>query len=71
MLEFIIIMTFVVVSFYVVEKDNEDSELYKILHKKQARNNFMEKVLLIVTFSSMFAGIIYYMVKNTITKEEK
>jgi hypothetical protein len=34
MLEFIIIMTFVVVSFYVVEKDNEDSELYKILHKK-------------------------------------
>ena len=31
----------------------------------------MEKVLLIVTFSSMFAGIIYYMVKNTITKEEK
>jgi hypothetical protein len=34
MLEFIIIMTFVVVSFYVVEKDNEDGELYKILHKK-------------------------------------
>ena len=34
MLEFIIIMTFVVVSYYVVEKDNEDSELYKILHKK-------------------------------------
>jgi len=34
MLEFIIIMTFVVVSFFVVEKDNEDSELYKILHKK-------------------------------------
>ena len=29
----------------------------------------MEKVLLIVTFSSMFAGIIYYMVKNTILKK--
>lgn len=29
----------------------------------------IEKIIIIVTFSSMFAGIIYYMVKNTILKK--
>ncbi len=34
MLEFIIIITFALVAYYVSEKDNKDGELYKILHDK-------------------------------------
>jgi len=34
MLEFIIIITFAAVAYYVSEKDNKDGELYKILNDK-------------------------------------
>lgn len=34
MLEAIIVILFVVISYYVIEKDNKDSDLYKLLHKK-------------------------------------
>ena len=34
MLEALIVILFVGISYYIIEKDNEDSELYKLLHKK-------------------------------------
>ena len=35
MLEFIVGTAFAVIAFYFTEKDNKNSELYKILHEKK------------------------------------
>lgn len=55
MFEFIIIMTFVVVAYYVTEKDNKESELYKILYKKGENMHIIE-----ATYIGDFKFIVHF-----------